>query len=120
MHSRSRMPSPSGGGARSLSAVGRALVRSVRLHRERAMSAVLRVGVSKAAFAQTLFVSSGIQAAFTPIPLLPRVLKKIRNNRAQVILVAPDWAQIVWYPELLSIAIGSPLRLPLRADLLSQ
>ncbi|KAJ1173149.1 hypothetical protein NDU88_004990 [Pleurodeles waltl] len=64
--------------------------------------------------------SSGLLYAFPPIPLLPRVLKKIRYDRAQVILVAPDWARRVWYPELLSMSIDPPLRLPLRADLLSQ
>ncbi|KAJ1127187.1 hypothetical protein NDU88_005590 [Pleurodeles waltl] len=56
-HSRLRMVSPSGGGARTLLAVGRALVRSVCLSRERAMSAVLHVRVSKAALARRRFSS---------------------------------------------------------------
>ncbi|KAJ1101564.1 hypothetical protein NDU88_006631 [Pleurodeles waltl] len=51
------MASPSGGGASSLSQVGRALVRFVCFHRERTMSAVLRVVVSKAALAQRRFSS---------------------------------------------------------------
>ncbi|KAJ1198714.1 hypothetical protein NDU88_002553 [Pleurodeles waltl] len=64
--------------------------------------------------------SSGLLYAFPPIPLLPRVLKKIKSDRAQVILVAPDWARRVWYPELLKMSIGPSIRLPLREDLLSQ
>ncbi|KAJ1208809.1 hypothetical protein NDU88_004192 [Pleurodeles waltl] len=52
------MASPSRGGARSLSQEGSALVRSVRLRREHAMSAILRVGVSKAALARRRFLSS--------------------------------------------------------------
>ncbi|KAJ1166211.1 hypothetical protein NDU88_006619 [Pleurodeles waltl] len=63
MLSGSRMVSPSGGGARTLSAVGRALVRFVRLCRECAMSAVLCVGVSKAAIARRRFSS---QVEFRP------------------------------------------------------
>ncbi|KAJ1202815.1 hypothetical protein NDU88_006610 [Pleurodeles waltl] len=51
------MASPSGGGARSLFQVGRALLRSVRLRRERAMSAILHVGISKAALALRCFSS---------------------------------------------------------------
>ncbi|KAJ1165465.1 hypothetical protein NDU88_005893 [Pleurodeles waltl] len=39
--------------------------------------------------------------AFPPIPLIPRVLRKIRQDRAQVILIAPDWPRRVWYSDLL-------------------
>ena len=46
--------------------------------------------------------------ATLPIPLLPLVLKKIRTNRAQVILLAPDWARRVWYPELLGFDQAAP------------
>ncbi|KAJ1112338.1 hypothetical protein NDU88_000606 [Pleurodeles waltl] len=58
--------------------------------------------------------------AFPPIPLIPRVLRKIRQDRAQVILIAPDWPRRVWYSDLLQLSLCPPLRLPLRADLLLQ
>ncbi|KAJ1176911.1 hypothetical protein NDU88_002178 [Pleurodeles waltl] len=58
--------------------------------------------------------------AFPPIPLIPRVLRKVRQDQAQVILVAPDWPRRVWYTDLLQLSQCPPLRLPLRADLLSQ
>ncbi|KAJ1168361.1 hypothetical protein NDU88_000287 [Pleurodeles waltl] len=58
--------------------------------------------------------------AFPPIPLIPRVLRKIRQDRAQVILIALDWPRRVWYSDLLQLSLCPPLRLPLRADLLSQ
>ncbi|XP_078497067.1 uncharacterized protein LOC144753171 [Lissotriton helveticus] len=64
--------------------------------------------------------SCGLLYAFPPIPLLPRVLKKIKRDRAQVILVAPDWVRRYWYPELLSMSVDPPVRLPLQEDLLSQ
>ncbi|KAJ1135528.1 hypothetical protein NDU88_001967 [Pleurodeles waltl] len=57
---------------------------------------------------------------FPPIRLIPRVLRKVRQDRAQVILVAPDWPRRVWYTDLLQLSQCPPLRLPLRADLLSQ
>ncbi|KAJ1156603.1 hypothetical protein NDU88_009321 [Pleurodeles waltl] len=58
--------------------------------------------------------------AFPPIPLIPRVLRKIRQDRALVILIAPDWPRRVWYSDLLQLSTCPPLRLPFRADLLSQ
>ncbi|KAJ1116790.1 hypothetical protein NDU88_004996 [Pleurodeles waltl] len=58
--------------------------------------------------------------AFPPIPLIPRVLRKIRQDRALVILIAPDWPRRVWYSDLLQLSMCPPLRLPFRADLLSQ
>ena len=39
--------------------------------------------------------NSGLLYAFLPIPLLPQVLKEIRTDQAQVILVALDWARRV-------------------------
>ena len=64
--------------------------------------------------------NSGLLYTFPPLPLLPRVLKKFRNDRAQVILMAPDWAQRVWYSELLGMSTCPLIRLPLWEDLLSQ
>ncbi|KAJ1094268.1 hypothetical protein NDU88_007346 [Pleurodeles waltl] len=58
--------------------------------------------------------------AFPPIPLIPRVVRKIRQDRAQVILIAPDWPRRVWYSDLLQLSLCPLLRLPLGADLLSQ
>ncbi|KAJ1095605.1 hypothetical protein NDU88_000764 [Pleurodeles waltl] len=58
--------------------------------------------------------------AFPPIPLIPRVLRKIRQDRALVILIAPDWPRRVWYSDLLQLSMCPPLRLPFRADLLLQ
>ncbi|KAJ1085596.1 hypothetical protein NDU88_005726 [Pleurodeles waltl] len=43
--------------------------------------------------------------AFPPIPLIPRVLRKIRQDRAQVILIAPDWPRRVWYSDLLQLSL---------------
>mgnify|MGYP002805015845 CR=1 FL=1 len=113
-----------GGGAWSLPQMARTMARSIRHSREHAMSALLCVGAPKVCLAQRLIPlkewNSRLLYAFPPIPLLPRVLKKIRTNRAQFILVAPDWARRVWYPELLGMSICPPIGLPLQEDLLSQ
>ncbi|KAJ1198543.1 hypothetical protein NDU88_002382 [Pleurodeles waltl] len=116
------MASPCGGGARSLSQVGRALVRSVRLRRERAMSAILRWSFQSGTLSETLFVSSGTLASFTPSSLSLFCPEFSRRSRA-------TGPKLSWwlrtgleecYPELLSMSIDPALRLRLRADLLSQ
>ncbi len=58
--------------------------------------------------------------AFTPFPLLPAVLAKVRMLKAKVLLVAPDWPQQSWMPDLIALLRGSPWRLPVRQDMLSQ
>ena len=58
--------------------------------------------------------------AFPPIPLLAKVLAKIRYHQCQVILVAPWWPKQSWFPDLLQLSIDHPRRLPNRPDLLSQ
>ncbi|KAJ1204843.1 hypothetical protein NDU88_000281 [Pleurodeles waltl] len=98
MRGRSRMASPSGVGATSLLSVGRTLVRLVCPSRERAVSAVCAFEFPRWHSLSNAFRrkwNSGLLYTFPPIPLLPRVLKKIRQDRAQVILVAPDWARRV-------------------------
>nr|XP_055041699.1 uncharacterized protein LOC129429202 [Misgurnus anguillicaudatus] len=58
--------------------------------------------------------------AFPPIKLIPLVLCKIREEGATVILVAPDWPNQPWYPDLREMLISPPWQIPLRRDLLSQ
>lgn len=98
-----------GGGPRSLPRLGGTLAPSIHHCRERSMSAPLA--------RRCVPPRVGFLYAFSPIPLLPRVLRKIRNDKAQVILVASDWARSVWYLKLLGLRICPPTRLPLREDL---
>ena len=39
--------------------------------------------------------------AFTPIPLLWKVVRKARIDQASIILVAPKWPAQPWFPDLL-------------------
>ena len=62
----------------------------------------------------------GLQAyAFPPFAIIPRVLAKFRESRGtELTLVAPNWAQRPWFPDLLQLSLAPPVILPDRPDLL--
>lgn len=57
---------------------------------------------------------------FPPLPLLPRVLKRVKMEGVPAILIAPDWPRRAWYADLVNLLADAPWPLPLRDDLLSQ
>ena len=58
--------------------------------------------------------------AFPPVSLIPKVLRKIQEDRAWVLLIAPDWPRRPWFPLLLSLLDGPPVPLPQRRDIIAQ
>ena len=58
--------------------------------------------------------------AFPPFILIPQCLRKIRESRCRVILIAPCWPQRSWFSDLLSLLWDLPRLLPQRRDLLFQ
>ncbi len=54
---------------------------------------------------------------FPPFVLIPRILRKIIEDKAEVILVHPDWPGALWAPDLRRQRIHSVI-LPASADLL--
>ncbi len=58
--------------------------------------------------------------AFPPVSLLAQTLCKVREDKEQVLLVAPYWPNRTWFPELMVLATAPPWQIPLRRDLLSQ
>ena len=63
----------------------------------------------------------GLRAyAFPPLALLTKVVTKVREAPCELFLVAPAWPNRSWFADLLELSVDQPLRLPLRADLLSQ
>ncbi|KAL0201658.1 hypothetical protein M9458_004845, partial [Cirrhinus mrigala] len=62
----------------------------------------------------------GPKYAFPPVSLLAQTLCKIREDKEQVLLVAPYWPTRIWFPDLISLAAAPPWKIPLRRDLLSQ
>ena len=47
-----------------------------------------------------------------PVVLLPRILRKIREDRATALLIAPNWPGQPWFPELIQMLVDQPLLLP--------
>ncbi len=58
--------------------------------------------------------------AFPPITLIPHVIRRIREQKHKVILVAPLWRNQHWFSELSQLLTAAPWPIPLRRDLLSQ
>lgn len=61
----------------------------------------------------------GLCYAFPPFSLVGKVLNKARNERAELILVAPDWVTQHWYPLLHDLLVNckfNPFTLPLCKD----
>ncbi|KAK7109784.1 hypothetical protein V1264_013769 [Littorina saxatilis] len=64
---------------------------------------------------------SGLAAyAFPPVKLLGKVLRKVEMERPSLILVAPMWPSQHWFPDLLRLAVGTPIPLNLRKGELLQ
>ncbi|CAL8071331.1 unnamed protein product [Orchesella dallaii] len=57
--------------------------------------------------------------AFPPFNLLPRVLQKIDHDNASGVVVAPYWDSQPWFPQFLSMCIGSPIVIEPNPNLLS-
>ncbi|XP_073430315.1 sex comb on midleg-like protein 2 isoform X4 [Dendrobates tinctorius] len=45
---------------------------------------------------------------FPPLPLLPRVIRKIRREKVPAILLAPDWPRRAWYADLVQLVVDVP------------
>ncbi|XP_078660131.1 uncharacterized protein LOC144904859 [Branchiostoma floridae x Branchiostoma belcheri] len=58
--------------------------------------------------------------AFPPFMLVAPTLRKAREDRAHLLLVAPIWDTAVWYPVLLEMLVEEPVLLPRHNSLLTQ
>ena len=57
--------------------------------------------------------------AFPPFCLIGRVLKKVRAEKANLILITPTWPTQTWYPMLLGMITDYPILLPPLGNLLT-
>lgn len=55
---------------------------------------------------------SGLLYAFPPFPLISRVLKKLLEEKAELILLAPRWPRRNWYADLVSLSVARPWNIP--------
>ncbi|XP_013878914.1 uncharacterized protein LOC106528317 [Austrofundulus limnaeus] len=58
--------------------------------------------------------------AFPPVPLIPRLLDRIRADRRRAILIALERTEAHWFPVLQSLLSGLPLQLPWQENTLLQ
>ena len=49
---------------------------------------------------------------FPPVPLLPKVIRKIRDQKIRAILVCPQWPTALWWGMLLDMMVEPPMLLP--------
>ncbi len=54
---------------------------------------------------------------FPPFVLIPRILRKIIEDKASILLIHPDWPGALWAPDLRRMVVHS-IQLPVSADLL--
>ena len=62
----------------------------------------------------------GLLYAFPPVPLIPRFLDRVQEERLSVILIAPERTGASWFPCLQRTLSGRPWEIPWRGDALSQ
>lgn len=58
--------------------------------------------------------------AFPPFCLIPKCLQKIRMDKAQGLLVVPNWPTQAWFPCIKAMMKGEPLLLKRKVSLLTQ
>ena len=51
--------------------------------------------------------------AFPPLSLIRQTLNKVQRDQAEMILIAPCWANQEWFPDLLALLVEAPRELPL-------
>ena len=56
---------------------------------------------------------------FPPFSVIPRVLRKLQEDSAKAILIAPQWPTQAWYPMVQNLMIDKPLLLPRSKTLLT-
>ncbi|XP_070591368.1 CUE domain-containing protein 1 isoform X2 [Erythrolamprus reginae] len=62
----------------------------------------------------------GLLYAFPPVNLVPRVVEKILQEKAEVLLIAPYWPRRPWFADLVALSVSPPWRIPDRSVSLSQ
>lgn len=62
----------------------------------------------------------GLLYTFPPLALLPRVIRKIIAEAAEVIPIAPHWPWRPWFSDLVALSMARPWRIPPERVSLSQ
>ncbi|XP_034289304.1 uncharacterized protein LOC117675085 [Pantherophis guttatus] len=54
----------------------------------------------------------GLLYAFPPLPLVAKVIRKMLQEKAELLLIAPHWPRRPWFADLRALSIHHPWRLP--------
>ena len=49
---------------------------------------------------------------FPPVPLLPKVVAKIKLEQIEAILICPEWPTTLWWLLVEELMVGNPMHLP--------
>lgn len=63
---------------------------------------------------------AGLLYAFPPLPLIPAAIRKLLQERAEVLFVAPHWPRRPWFADLVSLALSPPWQIPSDRIVLTQ
>ena len=58
--------------------------------------------------------------AFPPFSLIPAIINKIRQHHCNIVLIAPLWAEMSWFPDILRLVVAPVIRIPSHKNLLTQ
>ena len=58
--------------------------------------------------------------AFPLFALIPAIINKIRQHHCNIVLIAPLWAEISWFPDILRLVVAPVIRIPSHKNLLTQ
>ena len=75
---------------------------------------------AQAVDAFSLYWSEHLFYCFPPFSILPRVLRKVKEDKASGIVVVPLWKNQPFWPLLLTMLTAQPVRLSARENLLTQ
>lgn len=62
----------------------------------------------------------GLLYAFPPLAIISKVVRKLLDEEAKVILIAPHWPCRPWFVDLVALLVAPPWRLPPDEQVLSQ
>ena len=57
---------------------------------------------------------------FPPVPLIPKILNKVREERIEAILICPMWPTAMWWLLVQNLLLVPPLPLPPFKEILTQ
>ena len=58
--------------------------------------------------------------AFPPFALISAIISKIRQHHCNIVLIAPLWAEMSWFPDILRLIVALVIQIPSHKNLLTR